>query len=169
MRPAALVCAVVGVCALSATAVASAPPFGTRLPPGWSRVGFSLTLTSDPVERYAAASFRLHRVSRDAGCVFVGEGVRRQMPPNGVIVDVVEWVGSTPPVPRDFPSLSIRPSLGRAANLDGCYGWAYNVPLRIGRRAFQAFVLVRARPGARHLKQARDLLGSLRIGSRNPV
>ncbi len=169
MRPSALVRAVVGVCALSATAVASAPPFGTRLPPGWSRVGFPLTLTTDPVERYAAASFRLHRVSRDAGCVFVGEGVRRQMPPNGVIVDVVEWVGSAPPVPRTFPPLSRRPSLGRAANLEGCYGRAYNVPFRIGRRAFQAFVLVRARPSARHLKQARDLLGSLRIGASNPV
>lgn len=93
------------------------------------------------------------------------------MPPAGIVAIVLEWVGTAPPLRlTDFPPLRRGVPLGHAHVFE-CFGWAYNVPFRIGPRAFQAFLMVKARPDARRLAQARQLLASIstRSARRKPA
>lgn len=132
---------------------------GYRLPAGWSSVASRLTGTTDPLERFAVSSFPLTvGPARDCG---PDSSVRRAMPPDGIVAIVLEWVGSAPPVRlSDFPPLRRGIPLGHAHVFE-CYGSAYNVSFRVGSRAFQAFLLVKGRPGERRLVQARQLLASI--------
>lgn len=144
-----LVCAA----ALAPTAQAFS---GAALPNGWFRVPWRITSTTVPVEVYAAASFPLHRTP-PGGCG-PSTTVRAQMPQNSVIVIVDSW-GQLGENKQYRPFRHVR--LGRAANL-ACLGWAYNIPFRAGSEDLQAFVLVKGRPGAVRLNQARHLLASVR-------
>jgi hypothetical protein len=163
---------------LAATlALAAAPPAGPpktttaqvpanglawTLPPGWFDVSQPLTGVVEPPQQLAAATFALHQSKPDRGCS--PDMARRQLPPDGVLVQLVEHRDSAgvrarlrklPPRPRHFRlhRRAIRPL--------ECFGPALNVPFRTRERAFQAFVMVGARVTRPHLAQAERLLDSL--------
>ncbi len=81
------------------------------------------------------------------------------MPQNGVIVIIESWgqIGQH----GLYRPLSSHVRLGRAANFE-CSGWSYNVIFRVGSEDLQASVIVKGRPGAFRLNQARHLLTSIR-------
>jgi hypothetical protein len=146
------------------TTTAQVPANGLAwtLPPGWFDVTQPLTGVVEPPQQLAAATFALHQSKPDRGCS--PDMARRQLPPDGVLVQLVEHRDSAgvrarlrklPPRPRHFRlhRRAIRPL--------ECFGPALNVPFRTRERAFQAFVMVGARVTRPHLAQAERLLDSL--------
>ena len=146
--------------ALSACALVPAPAAEgfsrATLPAGWSRVPWRLTALTLPAEVYSAASFPLHRAPR--GECGPSLAVRAQMPQNGLIVIIESWgrIGQH----EQYQPLGPHVHLGRAGNFE-CDGWSYNVIFRVGREDIQAAVIVKGRPGAFRLDQARQLLASI--------
>jgi hypothetical protein len=127
------------------------------LPVGWSRATWRLTALSVPVEVYGAASFPLHRTP--PGACGPSDALRAQMPQGSVIVIIESWgrIGQH----GVYRQLGSHVNLGRAADFE-CSGWSYNVLFRVGSEDLQASIIVRGRPGARRLDQARQLLASFR-------
>jgi hypothetical protein len=142
------------LCALVVAPVAWGDSVKATLPSGWSGVPWRLTMTSGPRERFAAASFRLHRPP--AGGCGPSPAVRAQMPQGGVVVK------SWGPLPgKAFRPLGHPVRLGQPAEME-CFGWGYNITFTAAGQELQAFVLVRGRRGATRLDQVRILLASIR-------
>lgn len=148
------ICSLALLAGLLVTAAPAAAFRGT-VPPGWSRVGFRLTTTTLPIERYAVASFPLRRAIA-TGCG-PSQAIRAQMPSGGAIVIVVSW---GPAGSRGAP-LGRPVRLGRIARLE-CFGRAYAVDFTAADEHLQGFVVVRGTPTAGTLSAARAVLARVR-------
>jgi len=123
------------------------------LPAGWSAVGPRLTAVGDPAHRLAAATFALRQTTPDRTCA--PETARRQMPPDGALVLLLEN--------REFIKAPQRPPrfrLGPRVNLE-CFGLGRTVVWAEQGRAVQAVVMYGPRAGAERRRQAEALLDSL--------
>jgi hypothetical protein len=155
--------------ALAAAAPAQSPTLPDKglawtLPPGWHDVAQQLTGLADPAQQLAAATFELRQTRPDEGCSL--ETARRQLPPDGVLVTLLESrdAAGVPSRLRKFPP---RPSHFRLRKRDvrpyECLGRGINVPFHTQERAFYAMALVGARAPRSRLAEAAALLDSLAI------
>jgi hypothetical protein len=141
------------VTALAAAAPAQAPaPNGVTwtLPPGWVAIDQQLTSVVEPRQQLAAASFPVRQTKRDPDCS--PATARRQLPRDGVLVQLLESEGSAGPRPVHF---RLRRSAIRPYE---CFGPGIIVNFRDHGRTFQAMVMAGAKA---RLAQAERLLDSL--------
>jgi hypothetical protein len=137
-----------------------------RLPAGWHLLRKPITEVTYPVQVLAATSY-LVRPGRPGGnCT--PRPVLSQKPPDGVLLEVVEWTKrSDQPNLGDFPGRRRPfrlPNRAFSASYECAGGPSYNVPFRDHRRAFQAFTWLNPkRIDPRVRRQAIDLLSSLRF------
>jgi hypothetical protein len=122
-------------------------------PPGWSAVEPGLTALGEPTHRLAAATFPIRQSKPDRTCV--PETARRQMPPDGALVILLENEGTASVPPRPAP-FRLRPRV----TLE-CFGLGTTVVWAEQGRALQAVVLYGPRAGAERRRQAEALLDSL--------
>jgi hypothetical protein len=142
-----------------ATAVV-ASNLGWTLPAGWNDVAPRLTAVGSPAHRLAAATFPLRQTQPDRTCA--PDTARRQMPPDGALVVLLESLE-----PAKLPPRPARFRLGRPVNLE-CFGRGSTVAWNEQGRALQAVVMYGPGAGAERRRQAQALLDSLVVAPSPP-
>jgi len=128
------------------------------LPAGWQPTTWQLTSLGEPVHRFAAATFALRQSRPDPGCS--PATARRQLPPDGAIVFMIE---SRDIAPRDLARMPPRPArfdLPRPRAY-ACLGEGSIVSWSEQGRALSAHVLLGRRADAARRREVEALLNSL--------
>jgi hypothetical protein len=132
-------------------------------PPGWRPVERRLTELTDPRESLAAATFAVPAGRRAPACD--PRALHRLLPARGAIVLLLEsrWAAGVPSRLRAFPPRPRRFRLPRRAVPLECSGLARAVAFRERGRGFNATVLLGRRAPRSRLREAEQLLDSLRV------
>ena len=145
------------IAVLTIASLAAASEAQTKLtwtpPADWRTIEPRLTQVGEPAHRLAAATFALRQDAPDRTCS--PETARRQMPPDGALVVLLEYedAAKLPPRPARF-------RLGPPVTLE-CFGLGRTVVWAEQGRALQAVVMYGPRAGADRRRQAGALLDSL--------